>query len=147
MKQIKYPKLVKRLKELRKAHAYRQEDVAAALGIVRQTYANYEQGIRTPDAEVLYKLAGFYNIPVDDLMHLTMELDPDEYFDAPSPSQSSLILSDYIAYFNEPENVKRFRTFDNSERELIYYFEKLSENDKKEIIESAKMKVKDRPAE
>ena len=147
MKQIKYPKLVKRLKELRKAHSYRQEDVAAALGIVRQTYANYEQGIRTPDAEILYKLAGFYNIPVGDLMHLTMELDPDEYYDAPSPSENSLLLSDYLAYFNESENIKRFRSFDNLERELIFYFEKLPENDKKEIIEIAKMKFKNRPAE
>ncbi|MCR4745508.1 MAG: helix-turn-helix domain-containing protein [Lachnospiraceae bacterium] len=49
MKTIKYPKLAQKLEELRIANSYKQEDVAAALEVVRQTYANYEQGIRTPN--------------------------------------------------------------------------------------------------
>ena len=63
-------KLPQKLKELRKVNNYTQDYVAAVLGIVRQTYSHYETGRRTPDAEALYKLAGLYNISIDDLMHL-----------------------------------------------------------------------------
>lgn len=48
--------LPKQFKELRKAHSYTQDFVAASLGIVRQTYSNYETGKRTPSSEMLYKL-------------------------------------------------------------------------------------------
>ena len=64
-------KLPQKLKELRKVNNYTQDYVAAVLGIVRQTYSHYETGRRTPDAEALYKLAGLYNISIDDLMYLS----------------------------------------------------------------------------
>ena len=47
--------------------------VAEVLGVVRQTYSHYETRKRTPDAEAFYKLAGLYNISVDDLLHLTID--------------------------------------------------------------------------
>lgn len=67
--------LPQKLKELRKVNNYTQDYVAEVLGVVRQTYSHYETGKRTPDAEALYKLAGLYNISIDDLMHLTMNVD------------------------------------------------------------------------
>ena len=63
--------LPQKLKELRKVNNYTQDYVAEVLGVVRQTYSHYETGKRTPDAEALYKLAGLYNISIDDLLHLT----------------------------------------------------------------------------
>ena len=60
--------LSQHLIELRKLHNYTQDDVASSLGIVRQTYSHYETGKRTPSPEILFKLAGLYNISVDDLM-------------------------------------------------------------------------------
>lgn len=92
--------LSQRLKELRKLHNYTQDYVASALGVVRQTYSHYETGKRTPNPETLYKLAGFYNVPIDDFMHLTIELDKNIYYDAPSPSSSSIELTDFLEYFN-----------------------------------------------
>lgn len=62
-----------KLKELRSVHGYTQDYVAAALGVVRQTYSHYEAGRRTPSPDILYKLAGLYNISVDDLMQLTLD--------------------------------------------------------------------------
>ena len=64
--------LPQKLKELRKVNNYTQDYVAEVLGVVRQTYSHYETGKRTPDAEALYKLAGLYNISIDDLLHLTI---------------------------------------------------------------------------
>jgi len=132
--------LATKLKELRKIHNYTQDFVASACGIVRQSYSHYETGKRTPSSEILFKLSGLYDISVDDLMQLTIELDRNVYYDAPAPTQSSEDLAGFLEYFNNPNNQKRFRYFSNLEKELLYYFEKISEIDKKEIIEFTKIK-------
>ena len=107
----KNQRLAAKLKELRKVYGYRQDDVAAALGCVRQTYSHYETGKRTPDH-------------------------------APPPTQSSEDLAGFLEYFNNPHNQKKFQYFGNLEKELIYYFEKLSDTDKRELIEIAKIKTR-----
>ena len=114
--------LSQRLKELRKLHNYTQDYVASALGVVRQTYSHYESGKRTPNSETLYKLAGLY--------------------DAPAPSSSSIELTDFLEYFNNPNNKKKYLYNTNLEKELLYYFEKISDDDKKEIIEFTKIKAR-----
>ena len=98
--------LSQRLKELRKLHNYTQDYVASMLGVVRQTYSHYETGKRTPNSETLYKLAGLYDVPIDDFMHLTIELDKNIYYDAPAPSSSSIELTDFLEDFNNPNNKK-----------------------------------------
>lgn len=90
-------KLPQKLKELRKVNNYTQDYVAAVLGIVRQTYSHYETGRRTPDAEALYKLAGLYNISIDDLMHLTVDIDREVSYDAPVPSSPA---KTYLSFLN-----------------------------------------------
>ena len=103
--------LPQKLKELRKMHNYTQDYVAEALGIVRQTYSHYETGKRMPDAESLYKLAGLYNISVDDLMHMTLQIDRDVSYDAPKPTSSSSELSEYLDFYNNPANRKNICFF------------------------------------
>lgn len=50
------------LRLLRKEKGYTQEDVAAALGMVRSTYTYYETGKTCPDIFSLYRLAKLYRI-------------------------------------------------------------------------------------
>ncbi len=95
-----------------------------------------------PDAEALYKLAGLYNISIDDLMHLTMNVDRNISYDAPVPTQSSTDLAEYLEFFNHPVNKKKYQFHTNLERELLFYFDKISEEDKKEIIEFTKIKAR-----
>lgn len=140
-KEMKECILPEKLKELRKAHGYTQDYVAAALGIVRQTYSHYESGRRTPSPDALYKLAGLYGISMDDLMQLTIDIDRNIYYDAPAPTQTSEDLAAFLAYFNDPKNAKRFQHFSNLEKELLFYFEKITEADKREIIEFTKIKA------
>lgn len=54
--------LPERLRELRISHGYQQADVAAVLGVIRQTYSHYENGKRVPSAAALKKLADLYQI-------------------------------------------------------------------------------------
>ena len=134
--------LAKRLKELRKAHVYTQDYVAEFLGLVRQTYSHYETGKRSPNPEILFKLAGLYSISVDDLMQLTITLDRNIYYDAPAPTQSSKDLEEFLNFLNNPKNEKKYKLFSNLEKELLFYFEQLSESDKLEIIEIEKIKTR-----
>lgn len=134
--------LPQKLKELRKVHNYTQDQVAEVLGVVRQTYSHYETGKRTPDAEALYKLAGLYNISIDDLLHLTINIDRDESYDAPAPTDTSSDLSEFLDFFNDPANKKKYIFHSNLEKELLFYFDKISEEDKKEIIEFTKIKAR-----
>lgn len=134
--------LATKLKELRKAHSYTQDYVASALGIVRQTYSHYETGNRTPSFEILFKLAGLYHISVDDLMQLAIDLDRNVYYDAPAPTQSSEDLAGFLEHINNPSNRKKYQMLTNLEKELLYYFEKISEADKKEILEFTKIKAR-----
>lgn len=134
--------LPQKLKELRQVNNYTQDYVAAVLGVVRQTYSHYETGKRTPDAETLYKLAGLYNISIDDLMHLTVDIDREVSYDAPVPSQSSEDLSEFLEFFMIPRIKKSNMFHTNLEKELLFYFNKISEEDKKEIIEFTKIKAR-----
>ena len=137
---MKNEHFAQKLRELRKAFGYTQDYVASALGLVRQTYSHYEQGKRKPSPETIFKLAGLYNVSVDDLMQLTIELDRDVYYDAPAPSQTSEDLAGFLEYFNSPHNKRKFQYMTNLEKELLYYFEQISEVDQREIIEFTKIK-------
>ena len=127
--------LPQKLKELRKVNNYTQDYVAEVLGVVRQTYSHYETGKRTPDAEAFYKLAGL-------LLHLTIDIDREESYDAPAPTQASSDLSEFLEFFNDPSNKKKYMFNTNLERELLFYFNKISDEDKKEIIEFTKIKAR-----
>lgn len=133
------------LKELRKAHGYTQDYVASVLGVVRQTYANYETGLRKPGYDILFKLSGLYEISMDDLSHLTLDIDRDVYYDIPAPTQSTEEVRGFIEYFNNPVNAKRFRNFSDFERELFYFFSKISDQDKEEVVAIARMKAYRKP--
>ena len=134
--------LSKRLKELRTVYNYTQDYVAEVIGSTRQTYSHYETGRRKPSTETLYKLAGLYNVSVDDLLHLSMDFDRNIYYDAPGPSQSSEDLSAYLEYFNDPKNQRKYQYNSNLEKELLFYFQKISDADKKELIEITKIKAR-----
>lgn len=134
-------KLSRRLKELRMLSGYNQDYVAGVLNVARQTYGHYENGKRTPKPDVLYKLAGLYQIPVEDLMHLCIDLDQNVYYDAPAPTQTSVEIADMLEYYASPENRERYRNNSYIEKELLFYFDKLDEINKREIIEYTKFKL------
>lgn len=122
MKDNNYNQLLSaKLKELRKIHGLKQENVAVGLGITRQTYSHYETGRRSPSPEVLFKLAGIYNISVDDLLQLTIELDRNIYYDAPAPTPSSESLAEFLEYFNNPSNQKKYQHCTTLEKEVLFY--------------------------
>ena len=59
-----------RIKELRKAHNYRQEDLAQALGVSRQTVIAIENNKYNPTLELAMKMARYLNTTVEMLFEL-----------------------------------------------------------------------------
>ena len=60
--------LGRQLLKYRKLNHYTQKEVGKYLNIQRQTYSNYERGIRMPDLKTLSSLAALYRISLDDLL-------------------------------------------------------------------------------
>ena len=132
----------KKLKELRKAHNFTQDYVASSIGTVRQTYSSYETGARIPNAQIIYKLAALYNISVDDLLSLTLNVNRDEFFEAPEKTTTSNIISEYLDFLNDPINRDKYYNLSADEKELLYKFSLLSDEDKYEISELINIKLK-----
>lgn len=57
-----------RLKKYRQQKKMKQDDLASMLGIDRSTYANYENNVRFPPKEVLFKIIEVLEISVDYLL-------------------------------------------------------------------------------
>ena len=66
-----------RLEELRRQRAIRQEDLAQALGVSRQTVISLEKGKYNPSLALAFKLARYFGLPIEDIVD-----DSDEYPDA-----------------------------------------------------------------
>lgn len=64
------------LKQLRKDAGLSQEDVAKSLGVSRQTYCNYENGVRKMSPAMLLRVSNFYNISTDDLLRGSDQTEP-----------------------------------------------------------------------
>lgn len=70
--------------------------------IVRQTYSHYETANGFRDR----KCSINWHISIDDLMHLTVDLDKNIYYGAPMPTQTSNELAEFLEYFSNPEQEK-----------------------------------------
>ena len=68
------------LEELRRQRAIRQEDLAQALGVSRQTVISLEKGKYNPSLALAFKLARYFGLPIEAIFD-----DSDEYPDATSP--------------------------------------------------------------
>lgn len=56
------------LKEMRQKNQYTQASIAKLLGIAKNTYYQYENGIRNVPIQVIERLADIYGCTVDELL-------------------------------------------------------------------------------
>ena len=54
-----------RLEELRRERGVRQEDLAQALGVSRQTVISLEKGKYNPSLALAFKLARYFGTPIE----------------------------------------------------------------------------------
>ena len=68
--------MINHLEELRKQRGIRQEDLAQALGVSRQTVISLEKGKYNPSLALAFKLARYFYLSIEDIFD-----DSDEYAD------------------------------------------------------------------
>ena len=61
----------KNLRNIREDRDLKQKDLAKVLNVSQNTYSQYETGVISITAELLIKLADFYNVSVDYLLDRT----------------------------------------------------------------------------
>lgn len=61
----------KNLRGIREDNDIKQKDIANYLNVSQNTYSQYENGVISLTAEVLIKLADYYNVSVDYLLDRT----------------------------------------------------------------------------
>ena len=61
----------KNLRGIREDRDIRQKDIANYLNVSQNTYSQYETGVISLTAEVLLKLADYYNVSIDYLVDRT----------------------------------------------------------------------------
>lgn len=66
--------LAENLTLLRNIRGMTQEEVAEVIGISRQSYSKWEQGETIPDIEKCDRLAKFYGVSIDSLIHQDEEI-------------------------------------------------------------------------
>jgi len=66
--------LKNKLEELRKARDMRQEDLAQALGVSRQTVISLEKGKYNPSLALAFKLARVFALPIEEIFDGSDEL-------------------------------------------------------------------------
>ena len=59
------------LRAIREDRDIKQKDIAKILNVSQNTYSQYETGVISLTAEVLVKLADFYNVSIDFLLDRT----------------------------------------------------------------------------
>lgn len=63
--------IFKNLRAIREDNDLRQSDIAKILNVSQNTYSQYETGVIALTADVLIKLADYYNVSVDYLLDRT----------------------------------------------------------------------------
>ena len=61
----------KNLRNIREDNDIKQKDIAKYLNVSQNTYSQYETGVISLTAEVLIKLADYYNVSIDYLLDRT----------------------------------------------------------------------------
>ncbi|MFU0827436.1 MAG: Transcriptional regulator [Lachnoclostridium sp.] len=56
-----------RLEEIRKQHGIKQEELALALGVSRQTIGSLENGRYNPSIILAFKIARYFNMSIEDI--------------------------------------------------------------------------------
>lgn len=69
--------MTNRLEALRKERGIRQEDLALALGVSRQTVISLEKGKYNPSLALAFRLARYFGLPIEQIFDDSNEQETD----------------------------------------------------------------------
>lgn len=131
------------LRSFRLACSFTQEHVANHLGITRQAYSHYETNISVPDTKMLIRIADYFEIPVMLLIDSEFPLYRSIYNERNhSDKNSSFDLTEFLSFYKNPENIKKYHFLSRLEKEMLFFFQLLPENDRQDLLLFAYVKTK-----
>ncbi len=126
-----------KLRELRTGMHYTQSFVGHYLNMTRQGYAHYEAGLRNPDYQTLLKISKLYQVDISELINThTTPIDHETLHEN----------EDYLIKKSGPKpsiTSPRIIQLSADERKLFNLYNKLSNEDKKEILTLLEAKVRE----
>ena len=144
---LKYIGLGERLRTARLNAGKTQAQVAKEVAIAASSYANYENGKRIPNIDVLEKIATVLEVPLDCLLNTNMVssvLIPD--YDVPDPWDEADSRANENTYVDKTMNLDEFTSSIQSQSKM------LTESDKelllslaRQLAEKNRMKSKNPP--
>ena len=129
------------LRMLREKNDYTQSQLAKVMGVSRANYSHYENARITPSNDGLCKLADFYNVPLSKLVRLAGSNYESEDTKELLKTDSTVNDGSYDRFYNDflkecaemsTEEISKWLSIDD--RELIYYYHKISERDRRLIF-------------
>lgn len=107
--------------KLRTEHAKKQKEVAAAIGVKPGTYNTYEKAKIEPSAEIIVRLAHYYNVTCDEI------LDKDNMFKNKEVREESFsnLKNEIAELYKEIENSDKSETQKEAARKILQKTEQL----------------------
>ena len=94
--------LADKLVAMRKKHGWSQEELAAQLGVSRQSVSKWESGSSIPDLDKILKLSALFGVSTDFLLKDSAELPPAaEFEETPDEAESGSVRVFTLAQANE----------------------------------------------
>ena len=118
-----------------------QDEIARYLGVTRATYSHYENARLMPSTDSLYKLSAYYKVPLTRLIRLSVlasgkdneDIKAAEYVisDEDIEYNFDLLYQEFLKECSDmtPQQLSRWVTIED--RELLYYYHKLSGREKR----------------
>lgn len=105
-----------RLRELRSANKWTQEEMAEKLNLHRTTYTKYETGKANPDRECLMQLAQLFHVSVDYLLGQGDVPEESELEDGEAVLRLSAQEQELLSAFRRMPDSQRKRLLDQAQR-------------------------------
>lgn len=121
--------IAQKLRSIRKACGFTQQQIAAVLNVDRSTYTYYETGKTTPDIHTVKILAELFNVSVDTLLSDEISAGTLGDSEAVPHSQGNTDL---------PETANRLT---RAERELLLYYRALPPQERADSVQLLREKL------
>lgn len=135
------------LKKLRLERQFTQTQIADRLGITRQAYAYYENCNVIPDLPILMKLADLYDISVQLFLDYYPLEESSQIAEAGDyqPNLQQTLYPDYLAFYSEHDNMKKYHHLNTAEKKLLFLFQRLPRSEQLELLNWAYYKSTSHP--
>jgi len=108
-----------RLVALRQRRGYSQEQLALKMGITKQTISNYERDIRSPDREMIERLANILDCSVGYLMGTEGEINAQRKLDEIRANSIALAEDKIKALLDQPDLPSNVRPISSLHRQRV----------------------------